>query len=204
MPGDAAHLLIGLGLGYAAGSIPFGYLLTRAAGKGDVRGQGSGNIGATNVLRTGSRPLAAATLLADIAKGLIPVAIMQTWGTGAPGALIPAMAAGAAALAGHIFPVWLKFRGGKGVATYIGALAGLAWPAALVFIAAWLACAVLTRLSSLSALVATLAVPVFLAWRGDWALCAFCLGLGAVIYFTHRQNIARLLAGTEPRIGSET
>ena len=184
-------------IGYLCGSIPFGLLLTRAAGLGDVRSIGSGNIGATNVLRTGNKGLAAATLVLDALKGTIPALIFAPYGTEA-GAL-----AGAGAFIGHIFPAWLGFKGGKGVATYVGVLIGLAWQVALIFAAVWLAMAVLFRYSSLAALVACVVVPVALFFLGhtQYAL-AFAL-MSLLIFYKHRANIERLRAGTEGRIGAK-
>jgi glycerol-3-phosphate acyltransferase PlsY len=191
-------LLAGLALGYLLGSIPFGLILTRMAGLGDVRAIGSGNIGATNVLRTGRKGLAAATLLLDALKGTAAVLLAER--------LLgpePALAAALGAFLGHTFPVWLGFRGGKGVATYIGVLVALDWRAALVFALVWLAVAAASRYSSLSSLVASAITPLALWWlgRGDAALL---IGLLAVIlWFKHRSNIARLMAGTEGRIGQK-
>lgn len=182
-------------LGYLCGSIPFGLLLTKAAGLGDVRKIGSGNIGATNVLRTGSRWIAGLTLLLDMVKGFAPVLIASTiWNGDA------AIAAGAAALAGHIFPVWLRFQGGKGVATYIGVLAGLHWPFAILFIVVWLAVAVASRKSSLSALAATTIVAVigFVMVPGHLSIALLVIGI--VIFITHRANVLRLLRKQEPTI----
>ncbi len=181
--------------GYLAGSIPFGLVLSKAAGLGDVRKIGSGNIGATNVLRTGSKKLAIATLLLDMAKGLVPTLL-----AGLLAGQFDAMLAGAAAFAGHVFPLWLKFKGGKGVATYIGVLFGLWWPLGLAFLAIWLITAFLFRISSLSALTAAALTPA-VAWaagRNDLILFLFLLGVA--IFLTHRENIARLIKGTESRI----
>ena len=210
-----APLLIAFVGGYVLGSSPFGLLLTRAAGLGDIRNVGSGNIGATNVLRTGNKGLAAATLLLDVLKGTAavyfgwliidalttvpeePEAVMSA---GAPAIIYTV--AGIAAFLGHLFPVWLCFKGGKGVATYIGVLLGLAWKLALVFCALWLIVAVLSRYSSLSALVASLAVPV-VAYVLAGPLVAVATALmTALLVWKHAANISRLLAGEEPRIGS--
>ncbi|MGE0052902.1 MAG: glycerol-3-phosphate 1-O-acyltransferase PlsY [Hyphomicrobium sp.] len=186
-------------LGYLLGSIPFGLLLTRAAGLGDVRAIGSGNIGATNVLRTGSKKLAAATLLLDGLKGTAAVLLARYfWGEA------PAVIAGLGAFLGHIYPVWLRFKGGKGVATYIGVLAGLYWPGALVFCAIWLAVAYTLKYSSLSALVASVAAPIMLWWVGETVLAIVALLMTALLLWKHRANIARLIAGTEPKIGAKT
>ena len=182
-------------LGYLNGSIPFGLLFTRAAGLGDVRSIGSGNIGATNVLRTGNKKVAALTLFFDALKGFVPVIIAQFW-------LGPAAAvvAGIAAIVGHLFPAWLGFKGGKGVATNLGVLFGLYWPLGLAFIVVWVGLAYLIRISSLSALVAAAATPLWalMLGRGDLALPVALVA--AIIFITHRANIARLFAGTEPRI----
>jgi glycerol-3-phosphate acyltransferase PlsY len=191
------NIIAALALGYLLGSIPFGLLITRAAGLGDVRNIGSGNIGATNVLRTGRKSLAALTLLLDALKGTAAVLIASRFGPEA------AMAAGFAAFIGHIFPVWLGFKGGKGVATYIGVLLGLAWQAALVFAGVWIVVALLTRYSSLSALVAMVAVPVFLWATGSIELAAVVAVMSVIAWIKHRANISRLLAGTESRIGSK-
>jgi glycerol-3-phosphate acyltransferase PlsY len=191
-------LLIALGLGYLLGSIPFGLILTRIAGLGDVRHIGSGNIGATNVLRTGRKSLAAATLLLDAAKGAVAVLIAgHCFGE------LPAMLAGLGAFLGHVFPVWLQFKGGKGVATFVGVLLAVAWKIGAIFIGFWLAVAALTRLSSLAAIVATIAIP-FAAWvlgNGELALVTALMSI--VILIKHRGNIRRLLAGEEPRIGAK-
>ena len=181
--------------GYLAGSIPFGLLLTRWAGLGDVRAIGSGNIGATNVLRTGNKTVAAATLLLDMLKGTAPVLLMR-WQAGESAALI----AGASALFGHLFPVWLGFKGGKGVATYIGVLFGLAWPLAVIFLLVWIATAAAFRVSSLSALTASALGPVWAWILGEKWLVIPLLLFAAVIWFMHRANIERLLKGQEPRI----
>jgi glycerol-3-phosphate acyltransferase PlsY len=186
---------VALILGYLSGSIPFGLLFTRWAGLGDVRSIGSGNIGATNVLRTGNKKLAALTLLADAVKGTIPILIMKDLGGETAG-----LVAGLAALAGHLFPVWLGFKGGKGVATNIGILFGLYWPLGLIFLAVWLVMAVLFRISSLSALTATALSPL---WAWLLAKPSFVLPLvliGALIWIMHRANIARLMKGEEAKI----
>jgi acyl phosphate:glycerol-3-phosphate acyltransferase len=192
----ALPALVSLALGYLLGSIPFGLVLTRFAGTQDIRSIGSGNIGATNVLRTGHRGLAAATLIGDMLKGTVAVLIAR-W----IGGLETAMIAGAGAFLGHLFPVWLRFKGGKGVATYIGVLLGLAWPAAIWFGLVWLLVAALSRYSSLSALIASATIPAFLwatAHRPEGIL--FVL-LTMVLWIMHRANIARLIEGTEGKIG---
>jgi acyl phosphate:glycerol-3-phosphate acyltransferase len=183
--------------GYLCGSIPFGILLTRVAGAPDLRSVGSGNIGATNVLRTGRKGLAAATLAGDMLKGTVAVvAIDLLWGRE------PALYAALGAFLGHLFPVWLGFKGGKGVATYIGLLLGLTlWLALAAFCVIWLAIAALTRYSSLAALIASAATPIVLWWSGDAPEARLFLLLTALIWFMHRANIARLVSGTESKIG---
>jgi glycerol-3-phosphate acyltransferase PlsY len=181
--------------GYLLGSIPFGLILARLAGLGDLRQIGSGNIGATNVLRAGSKLLAALTLLLDAAKGTAAVLLAAHWGETA------AMLAGLGAFLGHVFPVWLGFRGGKGVATYIGVLLGLYWPAAAAFGAVWLILAFATRYSSLAALVASGASVAVLAATGQWPLAALFLLLTVLLYIRHAGNIGRLTRGEEARIG---
>jgi glycerol-3-phosphate acyltransferase PlsY len=185
--------------GYLCGSIPFGVLLTRLAGGPDLRSVGSGNIGATNVLRTGRKGLAAATLVGDMLKGTVAVLVAGTV-LGHDVAIVAAVGA----FLGHVFPVWLRFRGGKGVATYIGVLLGVAWPAALVFCAVWLAIAAATRYSSLAALIASAAAPAFLWWRGDTAEAKVFLLLSLLLWIMHRANIARLVSGTEGKIGARS
>jgi acyl phosphate:glycerol-3-phosphate acyltransferase len=185
--------------GYLCGSIPFGLLLTRLAGGPDIRAIGSGNIGATNVLRTGRKGLAAATLIGDMLKGTVAV-LLAAAALGKDAAIAAALGA----FLGHLFPVWLNFRGGKGVATYIGVLLGLAWPAAIVFCAIWLAVAALTRYSSLAALIASAATPVFLWWQGGQLIGQAFLLLTVLLWIMHRANIARLLRGTEQKIGASS
>jgi acyl phosphate:glycerol-3-phosphate acyltransferase len=191
-------LIVAFVIGYLLGSIPFGLVLTRLAGTQDLRSIGSGSIGTTNVLRTGRKDLAAATLIGDMLKGTIAVIIAGYFG--GPDA---AMLAALGAFLGHLFPVWLKFRGGKGVAVYIGVLLGLLWPAALVFCLIWLAVAVITRYSSLSALIASLVTPILLWWFGQLSLAALFAVLTLLVFFVHRENIKRLLAGTESKIGQK-
>jgi len=182
--------------GYLLGSIPFGILLTRLSGGPDLRAVGSGNIGATNVLRTGRKGLAAATLAGDMLKGT--AAVLATYHClGRDAAIVAAVGA----FLGHLFPVWLRFRGGKGVATYIGLLLGLAWPAAIFFCAVWLAVAGLTRYSSLAALIASALTPAFLWWRHELDYASLFLLLSALLWIMHRANIARLLRGAETKIG---
>lgn len=185
-------------VGYLLGSIPFGMILTRLAGTEDLRSIGSGNIGATNVLRTGKKGLAAATLLGDMLKGTAAVIIAGTlWGPNA------AMLAGLGAFLGHLFPIWLQFKGGKGIATYIGVLLGLFWPAAAMFGAIWIATAFTTRYSSLSALVACFVTPIFLWFFGHPALASLFAVMTLISFWTHRENIKRLQAGTEGKIGQK-
>ncbi|MDB5619080.1 glycerol-3-phosphate 1-O-acyltransferase PlsY [Tardiphaga sp.] len=185
-------------LGYFLGSIPFGLVLTRLAGTQDIRTIGSGNIGATNVLRTGRKGLAAATLILDALKGTIAVII-----AGSVGGPQAAMIAGLFAFLGHLFPVWLGFKGGKGVAVYIGIMLGLFWPAALIFCMAWLACAFASRYSSLSALTASGVTPIFLWWAKAPQLALLATVLTLLLWFMHRENIKRLMAGTEGKIGAK-
>jgi glycerol-3-phosphate acyltransferase PlsY len=195
--GDGS-LVVAFVLGYLLGSIPFGLILTKLAGTQDLRSIGSGNIGATNVLRTGRKGLAAATLLLDMLKGTAAVVISGYFA--GPNA---AMLAALGAFLGHLFPVWLKFKGGKGVAVYIGVLLGLFWPAALVFCLIWLATAFTSRYSSLSALVASFVTPIFLWWFGHLALSSLFAVLTMLLFYLHRENIKRLQAGTEGRIGAK-
>jgi glycerol-3-phosphate acyltransferase PlsY len=185
-------------LGYLLGSIPYGLILTRLAGTQDIRSIGSGNIGATNVLRTGRKGLAAATLICDMLKGTVAVLIANYFG-----GFNAAMLAALGAFLGHLFPVWLNFKGGKGVAVYIGLLIGMFPPAALVFCVLWLATAVTTRYSSLSALVASFITPIFLWWFGYPALASLFAVLTLLLFYMHRENIRRLQAGTEGRIGAK-
>jgi glycerol-3-phosphate acyltransferase PlsY len=192
------HVVVALVIGYALGSIPFGLLLTRLAGTRDLRSIGSGNIGATNVLRTGRKDLAAATLLLDALKGTAAVLLCRHFGGFEAG-----MAAGFAAFIGHLFPVWLRFRGGKGVATFLGVALGIWWPAFLVAIAVWLCVAFASRYSSLAALAASVATPLvflFVHLPGDALLFAV---MAALLWWKHAPNIARLRAGTEGRIGEK-
>ena len=191
-----AFLPVAFVLGYLLGSIPFGLILTKLAGTRDLRSIGSGNIGATNVLRTGHKGLAAATLICDMLKGTVAVVIAGYFG--GPNA---AMLAGLGAFLGHLFPVWLKFKGGKGVAVYIGVLLGLFWPAALVFCVIWLAVAALTRYSSLAALIASAATPALLWSFGMATEAALFALLTLLTWIMHRGNIARLVQGAEGKIG---
>jgi glycerol-3-phosphate acyltransferase PlsY len=182
--------------GYLFGSVPFGLLLTRLFGLGDIRQIGSGNIGATNVLRTGNKGLAAATLAFDLLKGTVPVLILA-----AQAGSEAAMLAGLGAFLGHLFPLWLNFKGGKGVATFIGVLLGLCWPLALAFCAIWLLMAFLFKYSSLSALVAAATMPLAAAMTSDQRLVVTVLAMTILIFIKHRENISRLLKGEESRIG---
>ncbi|MFC0218557.1 glycerol-3-phosphate acyltransferase PlsY [Pseudochelatococcus lubricantis] len=190
--------VLALLFGYVLGSIPFGLLLTRFAGLGDIRQIGSGNIGATNVLRTGNKALAAATLLGDMLKGALAVILVEDF-AGRDVALYAALGA----FLGHLFPVWLQFRGGKGVATFIGCLVGLAPVAALAFAAIWLITALIYRYSSLAALAASAATPVVLWETGQGKVAVLYCILGALLWYKHRGNIARLATKTEPRIGEK-
>jgi len=193
-----AFLLAAAVIGYLLGSIPFGLLLTRAAGLGDVRQIGSGNIGATNVLRTGNKKLAAATLLCDAFKGTAAVLIANAlWGYEA------SLVAGFFAFLGHLFPVWLGFKGGKGVATYIGVLLGAAPLMMLLFAAIWLITAFVTKYSSLAALVAMLVIPIVLWILGPEKTALLVTALSIISWYMHRENIKRLLAGTESKIGKK-
>ena len=191
----APYLGAAFALAYLLGSVPFGLILTRLAGLGDIRQIGSGNIGATNVLRTGSKPLAALTLLLDGGKGAAAVLIAMRWGPDI------AIVAALGALVGHLFPVWLRFRGGKGVATGLGILIGLSWPAGALACLTWLAVAGIARYSSLSALVAFALAPVWLWQLADPQKTEFSILMAALIWLRHAGNIRRLLTGTEPRIG---
>jgi glycerol-3-phosphate acyltransferase PlsY len=193
-----AFLVVAFLIGYLLGSIPFGMVLTKLAGTQDLRSVGSGNIGATNVLRTGRKGLAAATLIGDALKGTVAVIIAGYFG--GPNA---AMVGGLGAFLGHLYPVWLKFNGGKGVATYIGVLIGLFWPAAVLFCVVWLATAFTTRYSSLSALGAAFVTPLFLWWLGQPALAALFVVLTLLLFYKHRENIKRLQTGTEGKIGAK-
>ncbi len=185
-------------LGYLLGSIPFGLLLTRAAGLGDIRAIGSGNIGATNVLRTGKKGLAAATLLLDALKGAAACLIAARLAGEAA-----ALWAGLGAVLGHLFPVWLGFKGGKGVATSYGVLFGVAWPVGLAAGAVWLIVAAVGRRSSLASLAAFALAPVFAVFLADGGVVKLMLAIGVLVFVRHHANIRRLLAGTEPRIGGK-
>ncbi|EIM29549.1 glycerol-3-phosphate 1-O-acyltransferase PlsY [Microvirga lotononidis] len=191
------NMLAALIFGYLLGSIPFGLIFTRMAGLGDVRKIGSGNIGATNVLRTGRKGLAAATLIGDALKGTVAVLVAAQWGPQF------AVVAALGAFLGHLFPVWLKFKGGKGVATFIGVLLGLKPLAALIFCLIWLAVAFVSKYSSLSALIASAATPVVLWLLGQPGMAGVSVILVALLWWKHSQNISRLLAGTEGKIGQK-
>lgn len=193
--GTAARLGAALAGGYLLGSIPFGLILTRLAGLGDIRAIGSGNIGATNVLRTGHKGLAALTLVLDAGKG---AAAVLAAGLIAPEA---AAVAGLGAVLGHLFPVWLRFRGGKGVATALGVLAAAHWPVGAGAAAVWVLVAVVSRYSSLAAILALLAAPVAAWTTADTATALLATAVALLVIAKHRENIARLVAGTEPRIG---
>lgn len=185
-------------LAYLLGSVPFGIVITRAMGLGDLRKIGSGNIGATNVLRTGNKPAALATLILDAGKGGIAVLIARAL-VGQDAALV----AGLAAFAGHLFPVWLGFKGGKGVATFLGTLLALAWPVGLLACATWAVVAAIFRISSLSALVAAVLSPVFAILTGNPAVGMVAAVMALLILIRHDANIRRMIAGTEPRIGKK-
>ena len=192
-------LILWAAIGYLLGSIPFGIVITRALGLGDLRQIGSGNIGATNVLRTGNKPAALATLLLDSGKGAIAVLLARAL-AGQDAALI----AGAAAFLGHLYPVWLNFKGGKGVATFLGTLLALDWRLGLAACAIWLVTALVTRISSLSALVAAALSPLVALWLDGARLALVVAFMAALIFIRHHANIARIRTGTEPRIGKKT
>ena len=195
-------------IGYALGSIPFGLLLSLAAGQGDIRKIGSGNIGATNVLRTGNKGLAAATLLLDMAKGFAPIVIVwQVFGHDGhlpEGAYGPVAAAALGAVLGHCFPVWLKFKGGKGVATNAGVAFGLAWPVGLAYAAVWIAVLALGRISSLAGMSAVVAAAIAAVVLGPVEFAPVLAVIALLVIWLHRANIGRLLAGTEPKVGSKS
>jgi len=195
----SSEILIALAGGYFLGSIPFGLLIARFAGHGDIRNIGSGNIGATNVLRTGRKELAILTLLLDAGKaGIAALIFAKLYGH------VPSLAAGGAALIGHCYPVWLKFKGGKGVATYFGALLAIAWPVALVAGLIWIASAFVTRIVSLAGIITSILVPIAAyLMLSSKNITILCIVLGAVIILRHRENIGRILAGTEPKIGGK-
>ena len=190
---------LALAVGYCLGSIPFGLVLTKLSGAGDLRSIGSGNIGATNVLRTGRKGLAAATLILDALKATLAV-VVAWWAFGPP----TAIAAAAGAILGHMYPVWLRFKGGKGVATYLGVCLALYWPLGLLVAATWLGAALIWRISSLSALIAIALSSGYFLLFGLYPYAALALPLSLLIYWMHRENIRRLLQGTEPRIGKKS
>ncbi|GAB5502700.1 glycerol-3-phosphate 1-O-acyltransferase PlsY [Pyruvatibacter sp.] len=195
---SAPYYAMALAFGYLLGSIPFGLVFTRMAGLGDIRSVGSGNIGATNVLRTGNRWVAAATLIADGAKGAVAVLIAR-YVAGDTMAVL----AGTAAFVGHIFPVWLGFKGGKGVATFLGLTLALSFPIGLAACATWLVTAAVTRISSLSALVAAALAPAYFWYSDHWLIIPFAVFYAVLIFIRHKDNIQRILAGEEPRIGAK-
>jgi glycerol-3-phosphate acyltransferase PlsY len=189
-------LLLAFVLGYLFGSIPFGLLLTRFTGKGDLRDIGSGNIGATNVLRTGSKPLAAATLILDCLKATAAILVARAiW----PDSDI---AAAAGALIGHLYPVWLKFRGGKGVATFLGVLIPIFWQGALIYAAIWIGLLILLRVSSIAGIAAAISAPISALVFGQQDLLPLLAGFALLVVWKHRENIGRLIAGTEPKVGA--
>lgn len=190
--------LLAIALGYLLGSIPFGLILTRLTGAGDLRSIGSGNIGATNVLRTGRKGLAAATLLLDIGKGLAGVLLVAHWLPGWQGL------AGLAAFIGHCFPVWLRFKGGKGVATMMGVATGLAWPIGATYAAFWLGVLALTRISSVAGMTAAVVAPLAALASGNGQYSPALLAMAALVLWLHRANIGRLREGTEPRVGGKS
>lgn len=195
MPAYLQPGLLAFALGYLLGAIPFGLVLTRLAGKGDIRQVGSGNIGATNVLRTGSKGLAAGTLLLDALKGAAAVWIAaRLWPDGA-------RYAAAGALIGHLYPVWLRFRGGKGVATLLGVLAALLWQAAIVYAALWIGLLLLLRISSVAGMVAAASAPAAAAVLGRGDLVPMLAVFAVLVIWKHKENLARIRAGTEPRVG---
>lgn len=189
------NLIAGLVLGYALGAIPFGLLLTRMSGGGDIRNIGSGNIGATNVLRTGRKGLAALTLLLDLLKGFFAVWLASRFFPGGE------VMAAAGAFFGHLYPIWLKFKGGKGVATYAGILFGLFWQMGVVYAVVWVGALLLSRISSLAGLLAAVSAPLAAAFFGQYELVAMFVACTLIIFWKHRTNIENLIDGTEPRIG---
>lgn len=206
--GMAEQVLLAFAFAYLLGSIPFGLLLTKAAGMGDVRSIGSGNIGATNVLRTGNKGLAAATLLLDLAKGFLAVALVRSYfASNAPDlatAWGPIPAAALGAVVGHCFPIWLRFRGGKGVATNAGVCFGLGWPIGLAYALVWIAILAISRFSSLAGMSAVVAAAAIAALLGQWSLVPVLTVIAALILWLHRANIRRLTRGEEPRVGRKS
>jgi len=197
MPTGWTEITGALVLGYVLGSIPFGLLLARFGGAGDIRAVGSGNIGATNVLRTGRKGLAAATLVLDLLKGTAAVLLARQFFPG-----LESVAAGAAFF-GHLYPIWLGFKGGKGVATYAGILFALHWPLGLAYGLAWIAVLAISRISSLGGLVAAAVAPIAAASLGQMHLVILLVACSLILFWKHRENIQRLMAGTEPRIGKK-
>ena len=193
-----SELLLALALGYLLGSIPFGLVLTRLAGKGDVRDIGSGNIGATNVLRTGSKPLAAATLFLDCLKATAAILLARQFWPGTENF------AAAGALIGHLYPVWLRFKGGKGVATLLGVLIPLLPVGAVIYAVVWIGLLLILRISSVAGMIAALSAPVSAAILGDQLLFPMLLAFALLVVWKHKTNIARLRAGTEPKVGKKT
>jgi len=189
---------LALVIGYLLGSIPFGVILTWLGGAGDLRQIGSGNIGATNVLRTGRKGLAAATLLLDAAKGWAAVTLVEAWHPGF------GVLAAAGAFIGHLFPVWLRFRGGKGVATLLGIVLALHWPCAVVYAAVWLGLLAFLRLSSVAGMAAAVSAPLSAAFFSKFDIVPLLIALALLVLWKHRDNMARLMAGTEPRVGSKS
>ncbi len=189
------NLIAGLMLGYALGAIPFGLQLTRMSGGGDIRNIGSGNIGATNVLRTGRKGMAALTLLLDLLKGFFAVWLASRFFPGGE------VMAAAGAFFGHLYPIWLKFKGGKGVATYAGILFGLFWQMGVVYAFVWIGALLLSRISSLAGLLAAVSAPLAAAFFGQYELVAMLVACTLIIFWKHRANIENLIDGTEPRIG---
>ncbi|WP_375623145.1 MULTISPECIES: glycerol-3-phosphate 1-O-acyltransferase PlsY [unclassified Bartonella] len=190
-------------ISYLIGSIPFGLLFTRLAKLGDVRTIGSGNIGATNVLRTGNKKVAALTLLCDILKGAVVIFVIKFFSDPLDNSILVSLA-GFFAFLGHLFPVWLKFKGGKGVATYLGVCLGTYWPAAIIFIIVWSAIFLLTRYSSLSALVAVTITPIFVFYFSDSYFCCMLIAMSIFVFIKHYTNIGRLLIGEESKIGTQS
>jgi len=195
--GDLLTLFMAALGGYLLGTIPFGLILTRLAGKGDIRAMGSGNIGATNVLRTGSKSLAALTLLLDGGKGALAVLVLALWGRDA------ALAAAAGSLTGHIFPLWLKFKGGKGVATALGTLLALNWLVGLLACVTWLVVGFLFRYSSLAALAAMAAAPLYALWRDDPSMATYAAMAAILVWLRHTGNMRRLFSGEETKIDAD-
>jgi glycerol-3-phosphate acyltransferase PlsY len=192
---------LALVIGYLLGSIPFGVILTRLGGAGDLRQIGSGNIGATNVLRTGRKGLAAATLLLDAAKGFVAVLLFEYW-QDRIGRQDLAVLAAAGAFIGHLFPVWLRFHGGKGVATLLGIVLALHWPCAVVYAAVWIGLLAFLRISSVAGMTAAVSAPLSAAFFSKFDIVPLLIGLALLVLWKHRDNMARLMTGTEPRVGS--